>query len=127
MEFFSRDAGQGRRAWLNALADEAVQFVPPELRPWLGVANELNPVVSMERAGTAANAMVQPGLSGWERIAAAGDMTSNMANALAPVVMGARGFVPVVRAVEDALMGWSANVGVPGFILDETVGARGYR
>lgn len=119
MEFFSRDAGQGRRAWLNALADEAVQFVPPELRPWLGVANELNPVVSMERAGTAANAMVQPGLSGWERMAAAGDMTSNMANALAPVVMGARGAVPATQAVEDALMGWSSAAGVPDFLADE--------
>lgn len=116
--------GQARRAWLNALADDAVQFVPPELRPWLGIANELNPIVSMERAGQSANALVAPETSGWGRVQATGDMLSNMAGVVGPVVAGSRGAVPAVQAAEDALMGWSTAAGVPEFMADEFGGIR---
>lgn len=109
MEFFSRDAGQARRnALQNALAG-LTDYIPPELRPWLGVANELNPVTSLERAGTNALAVADPNVQGWDKVAAVGDTVSNMANALAPVVMGSGGAVPAANAVEEALMGWSAS------------------
>jgi hypothetical protein len=129
MEFFSRDAGQARRARLNALAEEAVQYVPPELRAWLGIANELNPVVSMERAGQSANALLAPETSGWGRVEATGDMLSNMAGVVAPAVAASRGAVPAAQAVEDALMGFSTSA--PGlaaqdFMADE-FGGVGFR
>lgn len=132
MEFFSRDAGQARRAWLNALADGAVQFVPPELRPWLGIANELNPVVSIERAGTNALAVADPNVQGWDKVAAVGDTVSNMANALAPVALGSRGAVPAVQAAEEALLGmsWGSPMAFAArdFVTDEFggVGFRAY-
>ena len=109
MDFFSREAGQARR---NALADslnELAYFVPPELRPWLGIANELNPFVSMERAGTNALAATDPNATGWQRVQAVGDMASNMAGAVSSIVGASRGAVPAAQAVEDALMGWSAS------------------
>lgn len=99
------ERGPERRAALeNALA----YYIPPELRGWLGLANELNPVVSMERAGGSARAVADPTVQGWDKVAAVGDMTSNMANALAPVVLGSSGAVPAANAVEEALLGFSA-------------------
>lgn len=99
------ERGPERRAALeNALA----YYIPPELRGWLGLANELNPVVSMERAGGSARAVADPNVQGWDKVAAVGDTVSNMANALAPVVLGSSGAVPAANAVEEALMGFSA-------------------
>jgi len=118
-DYFTPEAGQARRQWLEGQADGLLTYVPPELRPWLGIANELNPVTSMERAGSSARRVADPSLSGWERMAAVGDTASNMAAVVAPMVAGAKGAVPAVQAAEDALMGWSTAAGVPGFIADE--------
>ena len=40
------------------LAESLMRYTPPHLRPVVGLIAEANPVVSMERAGTAARAMV---------------------------------------------------------------------
>lgn len=108
MDFFSPEAGQQRRNWLDAQLGGMWEYVPPELRPWMGVANEMNPVVSMERAGGSARAVADPNVQGWDKVAAAGDMASNMANTIAPVVLGSSGAVSAANAVEEALMGFSA-------------------
>lgn len=92
-DFFSRARGQERRAALEGLL---TQFIPPELRPQLGLLAEATPTRAAELAGQSAGRMVQPGLSGWERMAAAGDTLSNMAGVLAPVAAGrAVGMAPV--------------------------------
>jgi hypothetical protein len=82
-------------------------YIPPELRGLLGLAAEANPVVSMERAGQDAQRLVQPGLSGWDRMAAAGDMASNMAGVLAPMAAGRAVGMPAVRAAQEGLLGLS--------------------
>lgn len=105
-DFFSRARGQERRAALEGLL---AQFIPPELRPQLGLLAEATPTRAAELAGQSAGRMVQPGLSGWERMAAAGDTLSSMAGVLAPVAAGrAVGMAPV-QAVEEALLGLSAS------------------
>lgn len=100
----AREAGRGARAGLE---DSITYYIPPELRGLLGLAAEANPVVSMERAGQDAQRLVQPDLSGWDRMAAAGDMASNMAGVLAPMAAGRAVGMPAVRAAQEGLLGLS--------------------
>jgi hypothetical protein len=100
----ARESGRGARADLE---NSINYYIPPELRGLLGLAAEANPVVSMERAGQDAQRLVQPGLSGWDRMAAAGDMASNMAGVLAPMAAGRAVGMPAVRALEEGLLGMS--------------------
>lgn len=126
MDFFSHDAGQARRKWLDDKANGLVEFVPPELRPWLALGSELNPVTSFERAGQGAQRVADPNVQGWDKVAAVGDTASNMAGFVAPMVAASKGAVPAANAVEDALLGWSQSAGVPQFVTDESGALRVY-
>jgi len=121
--FFSREAGQKRRAWL----DETVNyFTPPELRGPLGLINEANPVTSMERASTASQTMLAPETSGWGRVAAGGDMLSNMAGVVAPAMVAGKAGMPAVNAIEEGLLGWSPGMpaAAGNFMADEFGGMK---
>ena len=123
--FFSREAGQNRRAWL----DETVNyFTPPELRGPLGLLNEANPVTSMERASTASQTMLAPETSGWGRVAAGGDMLSNMAGVVAPAMVAGKAGLPAVNAIEEGLLGWAPGMpaAAGNFMADEFGGLRLY-
>ena len=123
--FFSREAGQKRRAWL----DETVNyFTPPELRGPLGLINEANPVTSMERASTASQTMLAPETSGWGRVAAGGDMLSNMAGVVAPAMVASKAGMPAVNAIEEGLLGWAPGMpaAAGNFVADEFGGLRLY-
>ena len=123
--FFSREAGQKRRAWL----DETVNyFTPPELRGPLGLINEANPVTSMERASTASQTMLAPETSGWGRVAAGGDMLSNMAGVVAPAMVAGKAGMPAVNAIEEGLLGWAPGMpaAAGNFMADEFGGLRLY-
>ena len=123
--FFSREAGQKRRAWL----DETVNyFTPPELRGPLGLINEANPVTSMERASTASQTMLAPETSGWGRVAAGGDMLSNMAGVVAPAMVAGKAGLPAVNAIEEGLLGWAPGMpaAAGNFVADEFGGLRLY-
>lgn len=123
--FFSREAGQKRRAWL----DETVNyFTPPELRGPLGLLNEANPVTSMERASTASQTMLAPDTSGWGRVAAGGDMLSNMAGIVAPAMVAGKAGMPAVNAIEEGLLGWAPGMpaAAGNFVADEFGGLRLY-
>ena len=123
--FFSREAGQKRRAWL----DETVNyFTPPELRGPLGLINEANPVTSMERASTASQTMLAPETSGWGRVAAGGDMLSNMAGIVAPAMVAGKAGMPAVNAIEEGLLGWAPGMpaAAGNFVADEFGGMKLY-
>lgn len=105
-DFFSRARGQERRAALEGLL---TQFIPPELRPQLGLLAEANPVVSMERAGQDAQTVFAPDVALMDRLAAGGRMASNMAGVLAPAAVAGRAGMPVANAVQESLMGLSAS------------------
>ena len=123
--FFSREAGQKRRAWL----DETVNyFTPPDLRGPLGLINEANPVTSMERASTASQTMLAPETSGWGRVAAGGDMLSNMAGVVAPAMVAGKAGMPAVNAIEEGLLGWAPGMpaAAGNFVADEFGGLRLY-
>lgn len=126
-DFLSPEAGQKRREWLD---DTLGNIIPPELRGWVNAGAELNPVTNMERAGTAAKGIVQPGASGWDRMAAAGDMATNMAAVLAPVAgaklagtAGADG----ANAIVEALTAASPMKGAVDDFLADEFGGVGFR
>lgn len=104
--FLSRDAGQRRR---QALEDSITSMVPPELRGWLGLAAEINPVVGMERAGQDAQTLFAPDQTLMDRLAAGGRMTSNMAGVAAPAMVASRAAMPAAQALEEGLLGFSAG------------------
>jgi len=122
-EFLSPEAGQKRRAWLDETIGGAVEYAtPPEMRQLLGLASEVNPVVSMERAGTAAKTVANPNATGWERVGAVGDVASNMAGVLAPIAGAGKAGTTGVQAVTDALTGVSMapRAAVGNFVADQS-------
>jgi hypothetical protein len=108
LDFFTREAGQERRRALEGLL---TQFIPPEMRPQLGLLAEANPVVSMERAGQDAQQLFAPDQSLMDRLAAGGRMASNMAGVVAPAVVAGRAGVPAAQALEEAFTGLSMSPG----------------
>lgn len=98
-----------------------MQFIPPEMRPQLNLLAELNPVVSMERAGQDAQQLFAPDQTLMDRLAAGGRMASNMAGVVAPAMVAGRAGVPVANAVQDVLTGYSPMV--QPFMADEFGGA----
>jgi hypothetical protein len=119
--FFSKSAGQDRRKWLEAKADGLTQFVPPEMRKWFEIADMMNPVSEIGRAGQDAERMMDPNLGGWERAAAGGDMLSSMAGVVAPVAVAKAAGMPAAQALQEAMMNASAGqrAGVDAFLADE--------
>lgn len=113
-DFFTREAGQERRRALEGLL---TQFIPPEMRPQLGLLAEANPVVSMERAGQDAQQLFAPDQTIMDRIASLGRMSSNIAGTVAPAVVAGRAGVPVANAVQDMLTGYAPAV--QPFLVDD--------
>lgn len=114
----AREAGRGKRAELE---DAITYYIPPEMRGLLGLATEMNPVVGMENAGQDAQRMVAPGMSGWDRMAAAGDMASNMAGVMLPMAGAGRAGVSTANAIEEVLTGMSRSPAASG-VMDFATG-----
>ena len=114
LDYFTPEARRGNRQALEGLL---MQFIPPEMRPQLNLLSELNPVVSMERAGQDAQQLFAPDQTLMDRLAAGGRMASNMAGVLAPAMVAGRAGVPVANAVRDVLTGYAPMV--QPFMADE--------
>lgn len=112
--------GQARRRALDQFGQDMMYYIPRELRGPLGLLAEANPVVSMERAGTAATGLLGQGATPMQRIEYAGDMMSNMAGVLAAPAIGARYGMPAAQALQEGLLGASQSAGVPQFMADES-------
>lgn len=117
--FFSKAAGQDRRKRLN---EAAGQFVPPELRKWMQIADMMNPVSDIGRAGQSADKMMDPNLSGWDRAAAGGDMLVDMASVVAPAGAAKMAGAAPTKALMEGLFGWApdAEDAVAKFGADES-------
>jgi len=87
-DFFTPDAGQKRRQWLNqnmnAPVDEAMRYYlgagnsVPQIA---GLLAEGSPVASIDRAGTSFQDIHAPNRTGWQRTAAVGNTLSDMTGA----------------------------------------------
>ncbi len=109
MDFFSHDAGQKRRKWLDQTLGENMHYYlgGTGLDDRAAALSELNPVRGMENAGTAGRTVFDPSAGGMERLKATGDMVSNMAGVLAPAG-AAKGAGKAADALTEALTGMSA-------------------
>lgn len=108
-DFFTREAGQERRRALEGLL---TQFIPPEMRPQLGLLAEAQPIRGAERAGQGAVRVMNT--QGMDRVQAIGDTLSEMAGVVAPAMVAGRAGVPVANAVQDVLTGYSPMVQYAG-------------
>src|SRR6056297_875474 len=105
--FFSREAGQQRREWLNSQGASVEQFVPPELRGLLGFAAEMTPSATLDRAAQAGGQMMAPGQTPMQRVGNAGRMLSETAGVAAPVMVAGRAGMSGAQALEESLLGFS--------------------
>jgi uncharacterized protein (TIGR02594 family) len=81
----------------------------------LGNLNEaLNPMVAIQNSQQASRRMFEPNISGWDRLAAAGDMLSNVAGVVAPAALSARAGVPAATALIESLVGGSPTMTAVG-------------
>jgi hypothetical protein len=88
---FSTDPA-ARRAWLNQLDSRIERYIPPELRPLLGLAAEITPSRTLERGALASEALLDPETESWDRLGAAGDLLSETVGVAAfPVALGRLG------------------------------------
>lgn len=86
LDYFTPEARRGNREWLdsqNAAISEALRYYlgPTGIPERLGLLAESTPTAGLERAGIESSRMFAPGLSGWDRMAAAGNMLSETAGA----------------------------------------------
>lgn len=109
-DLLAPEAGRRRRAALDRAVGEAVMGllgptgIPERLAP---VAEAVNPVASMERAGQASQRVFDPSLDRSQRIAAGGEMLSEMAGTALPGFLAARYGAPAAQAIEETLLGFS--------------------
>lgn len=103
--FFSREAGQKRRA---ALEQGLMHYVPPELRGWLGAASMFNPVTDMEQAGQKARIVASPDATGQERFNAGVGMVTDMATVVAPAYGASKVGTNATAATIESLLGFGA-------------------
>ena len=107
MDFFTPEAGQDRRRWLDsqeaALAEALRYYLGPTGIPErLGVANEmLNPVVGLQRSAAATNRALDPSLGGVDRVAAGADAATEALGAL----LGVSGLRAATEAAAPAVRG----------------------
>lgn len=122
MDFFTPEAGQERRRWLDnqeaALAEALRYYLGPTGIPErLGVANEmLNPVVGMQRSAAATNRALDPSLGGVDRVAAGADAATEALGAL----LGVSGLRAVTEAAAPAV-----ERGLLDFAADEILKSQG--
>lgn len=115
MDFFTPEAGQDRRRWLDsqeaALAEALRYYLGPTGIPErLGVANEmLNPVVGLQRSAAATNRALDPSLGGAERVAAGADAATEALGALLGVSGLRAATEAAAPAVERGLLDFAAD------------------
>jgi hypothetical protein len=108
VSLFSTDPA-ARRAWLNQLDSRIERYIPPELRPLLGLAAEITPSRTLERGALASEALLDPETESWDRLGAAGDLLSETVGVAAfPVALGRLGR-PGSEVAQELLMGMSVS------------------
>lgn len=113
LDFFTPEAGQRRRAWLNRQGERALnalgRAVPPATRPAVGnalmLADMFNPVSGVGEAMLGGRQAYEG--QGWDRVQGVGRALSGTAATVAPLGAGARGVDDAARVVSDAFLGWS--------------------
>lgn len=106
--FFSREAGQQRRRALDEAVGGLIEYLtPPNLRPVTEFVAQANPIQGMSDSMAASNVVFDPQQTADARKRAALDMGMEMAFALTPAALAARGYLTPVQGVMEGLLGGS--------------------
>ena len=128
LEFFSREAGQKRRRWLDETVGDAIEyFIPPNLRPAAEFIAEANPVQAMGNAMSAGGVVFDPEQTREARLRAAGDMGLEMAMSLAPAALVRMGYLAAPAGLLETFSTPSIDAAVDigqGILSDATYAAR---
>ena len=128
LEFFSREAGQKRRRWLDETVGDAIEyFIPPNLRPAAEFVAEANPVQAMGNAMSAGGVVFDPDQTREARLRAAGDMGLEMAMTLAPAALVRMGYLAAPAGLLETFATPSIDAAVDigqGILSDATYAAR---
>tara|TARA_R110000764_G_scaffold20951_2_gene53350 strand:- start:1929 stop:3626 length:1698 start_codon:yes stop_codon:yes gene_type:complete len=114
LDFFSNEARQQRGAAMDQFGRDVGYYVPPELRGLLGFAAEMTPSATLDRASQKSSRMLAPGRTPMQRVGDFGEMLSETAGVVAPVVVAGRAGLPVADAVQEAYLGFSVPTRATG-------------
>jgi len=107
-DFFTREAGQKRRRALDDAVGGLLEYLtPPNLRPAAEFAAQVNPIQGMSDSMAASGVVFDPEQTAEARKRAALDMGMEMAFALTPAALAARGYLTPVQGVMEGLLGGS--------------------
>lgn len=105
--FFSPDAIERRGRAAADFGRDLEQYIPPNLRPLVGLLVDSNPVMGIDRAGDASARVVAPDRSVMERIGDLGEALSETAGVVAPMGAAAKVGRPAAEAMQEGLLGMS--------------------
>jgi hypothetical protein len=114
LDFFSNEARQQRGAAMDQFGRDVGYYVPPELRGLLGFAAEMTPSATLDRASQKSSRMLAPGRTPMQRVGDFGEMLSETAGVVAPVVVAGRAGLPVADALQEAYLGFSVPTRATG-------------
>ncbi|WP_304189105.1 hypothetical protein [Lentibacter algarum] len=126
LDFIER--GPERREWLDDNVSDFMNYMtPPNLRPVVEFAGQMNPIQGMADSMSQYGVATDPNRSMDERRRAAMQSLTEGLVAVAPAAMSASGFMKPAQASMEGLLGWSPagqqiadDMGQ--FWYDETVG-----
>tara|TARA_R100000654_G_scaffold47963_1_gene74134 strand:- start:691 stop:1773 length:1083 start_codon:yes stop_codon:yes gene_type:complete len=105
-DFLSRESRQARRRALDeAVGDFMTSITPPNLRPTVEFVGQANPLQGMSDSMAASEIVFDPEQTAEARKRAALDMGLEMALALTPAALAARGYLTPVQGVMEGLLG----------------------
>lgn len=107
LDFFSAEAGQRRRRALDEFGRDVGRYIPPELRPVVGLLAQSTPTAANERASMASRRMFSPNRTPMQRVGDFGEMLSEVAGVVAPAAVASRAAMPAAQAIQEGLMGGS--------------------
>jgi hypothetical protein len=94
---------------LDEFGRDVGYYVPPELRSLLGLAADMTPTATLERAGQASQRMLDADRTAMERVGDFGAMLSETAGVAAPMMVANRAALPVADAIQEGLLGFSVG------------------
>lgn len=104
--FFSPQAGQARRQWLDAQTNALMYYVPPEIRPQLNAVASMTPVAAYGDSVAASRRMMDGTASPGERWQAAGDMAAGVLGLVAPGYIAGKAGAPLANALGEIVTGY---------------------
>jgi len=106
LDFMER--GPGRREWLDDNVSDFMNYItPPNLRPAVEFAGQMNPIQGMSDSMSQFGVAIDPDRSMDERRRAAMQSLTEGLVAVAPAALSASGFMKPAQASMEGLLGWS--------------------